>query len=561
VVRTVFAAAPNALASIVIRIGYLFLFFQVLRLYRFCSLLRVVCLPESSMTLPTTALISARSLAKAFGASPVLQGIDLDLYPGEVVALLGANGAGKSTLVKILAGSHGHDAGELRVEGREVHFASPHAARRAGIVAVHQHADEALVPGFSVAENLVLDELCQPGGALWSDRKRVQQRAAQIAAGLDLQLPLNASIDSLGSAERQLVVLARALALQPKLLVLDEPTAALSASEAERLFSLIDGLRQRGVAIVYISHRLSDLQRIADRAIVLRDGRLAGEFPAPLDVPAAVLAMLGSALAPVVEGRAEQGPVVLQGRDVQVSAHSKPFDLHLHQGEVVALTGLLGAGKSEIAELLFGLRQPHAGQLELDGQPWAPNSPRQAITGGVFMAAEDRGRDSLVPGFSLAQTLTLPFLSRFSRGGFIRAGVERAAVATQVEQLGIKCAGLDVAMDTLSGGNQQKVVLGRWLLGEGRLLILDEPFQGVDIRARRDIGARLRTSAAQRATLVICADPDEALEIADRILVVRDFSVVADYPRAGLQRAELVAQIAGLSVTPPNPQRQGAACA
>ncbi len=513
------------------------------------------------MNSPSTALVSTRSLGKSFGASQVLQGIDLDLYPGEVVALLGANGAGKSTLVKVLAGSHGHDAGELWVQGRAVRFASPHDARQAGIVAVHQHAEEALVPGFSVAENLVLDELCQPGVALWSNPKRVLERAAQIAAGLDLQLPLKASIDSLGSAERQLVVLARTLALQPKVLVLDEPTASLSASEAERLFGLIDSLRERGVAIVYISHRLSDLERVADRAIVLRDGRLAGEFAAPLDVPAALIAMLGSNLAPLVEGAAEQGAEVLRGRGVQLTARSQPFDFSLHQGEVVALTGLLGAGKTELAELLFGLRRPHAGSLELDGQPWQPTSPRDAITGGVFMAAEDRSRDSLVPGFSLARTLTLPFLQRFSRGGFIRRDAEREAVAEQVQGLGIKCEGLDVAMDTLSGGNQQKVVLGRWLLGNGRLLILDEPFQGVDIRARREIGARIRASAAQRATLVICSDPDEALEIADRILVVRDFSVVAEHPRAGLQRDDLVAQIAGITAPSLTTQRQGVACA
>ncbi len=514
------------------------------------------------MTTPTAALISVRSLGKSFGQSRVLQDITLNLYPGEVVALLGANGAGKSTLVKILAGSHGHDVGELVVEGKPRHFASPHAARRAGIVAVHQQVDEAVVPGFSVAQNLVLDELCQPDGPLWSNPKHLLQRAAHIAAGLDLRLPLNASIDTLGTAERQLVVLARALALQPKLLVLDEPTASLSASEAERLFTLIDGLRARGVAILYISHRLSDLARIADRAVVLRDGRLAGEFAAPLDLSAAVVAMLGSELAPVVEGTAAQGAEVLRARGVTLAADSPAFDLSLHQGEVVALTGLLGAGKTEIAELFFGLRTPLSGRIELDGQPWAPTSPAAAIAGGVFMAAEDRVRGSLVPGFSLARTLTLPFLSRFSRAGFIQPSAERIAVLEQVQGLGIKCAGIDVGMDTLSGGNQQKVVLGRWLLGNGRLLILDEPFQGVDIRARREIGARIRTSAAARATLVICSDPDEALEIADRIVVVRDLSVVAEYPRAGLQRAELVAQIAGIAtptttVTPV--QRQGAA--
>ncbi|RMR62395.1 MULTISPECIES: sugar ABC transporter ATP-binding protein [Pseudomonas] len=515
------------------------------------------------VTVPQDPLVSTRGLGKSFGSSRVLQDIDLNLYPGEVVALLGANGAGKSTLVKILSGSHRHDAGELRVEGRALGFASPHEARRAGIVAVHQQVDEAVVPGFSVAENLVLDELCQPQGSIWSRRRSLHERAAQIAAGLDLHLPLDAAIESLGTAERQLVVLARALALKPRLLVLDEPTASLSATEAERLFALIDVLRGRGVSILYISHRLSDLQRIADRAIVLRDGRLAGEFAAPLDLAAAVRAMLGSELAPVVHQQTERGREVVQMRDCRLSEASTAFDLNLYRGEVVAMTGLLGAGKSEIAELLFGLRQPVAGVIELDGQRWAPASPREAIAGGVFMACEDRVRGSLVPGFSLTRTLTLPFLQRFSRGGFIDAGAEREAVQEHVQTLGIKCAGIDVPMETLSGGNQQKVVLARWLLGNGRLLILDEPFQGVDIRARREIGARIRASAGQRATLVICSDPDEALEIADRILVVRDASVVADYPRAGLQREQLVAHMAGVAPQPDiNPlHRQGATLA
>ncbi|KAF1070235.1 MAG: Ribose import ATP-binding protein RbsA [Pseudomonas citronellolis] len=504
-------------------------------------------------------LVSARALGKSFGASPVLQGIDLDLYPGEVVALLGANGAGKSTLVKVLAGSHGHDAGELRVQGRAVRFASPQAARCAGIVAVHQHVDDAVVPGLSVAENLVLDELCQPGNGVWAGRLR--ERAAHIAAGLDLHLPLDAPIESLGTAERQLVVLARALALAPRLLILDEPTASLSASETQRLFALIDHLRQRGVAILYISHRLSDLQRIADRAIVLRDGRLAGEFAAPLDLAAAVVAMLGSALAAVTLERHAPGREVLGVRGCRLDAHGAAFDLSLHEGEVVALTGLLGAGKSEIAELLFGLRRAAAGRITLDGRPWAPASPRQSIAGGVFMATEDRTRGSLVPGFSLARTLTFPFLVRFSRAGFIDHRAERDAVQTQVQALGIKCAGIEVPMDTLSGGNQQKVVLARWLLGEGRVLILDEPFQGVDIRSRREIGARIRASAAGRATLVICTDPDEALDIADRILVVRDGAVVGDHANDGLQRADLVAQLTGVPAhpLPEYPHRQGAA--
>ncbi|WP_409319524.1 sugar ABC transporter ATP-binding protein [Pseudomonas sp. KCJK9016] len=489
-------------------------------------------------------LIRVRQLSKAFGSNRALDQVSLELFPAEVVALLGANGAGKSTLVKILAGSQSADSGEIQVDAQPWQFNSPLSARRVGIVAVHQQINEGIAPGLSVAENLLLDELCRPDGDFWLNRKRLLERAANIAAGLGLVLPLEQPIEHLGLAERQLVVLARAFALKPRLLILDEPTAALSDAEARRLFTLIDTLRSRGVAILYISHRLSDLQRVADRAIVLRDGQLAGEFSAR-QLPQALEAMLGQALETHVYTPRAAGHEVLKLRGVKLLPRTQAFDLTLHEGEVVVLTGLLGAGKSEIAEVLFGLRQPLCGSLQLDGVDWQPGSPRQAIQSGVFFAAEDRAGQSLVPDFSLRRTLTLPFLERFTRGGFIRNRAEAAAVQAQVAALGVKAAGIDVPMSALSGGNQQKVVLGRWLLGEGRVLILDEPFQGVDVRARREIGQLLRDTADGRATLVICADVDEALEIADRVLLVRDHAVVAEYPRAGLDRAVVVAAMAG----------------
>ncbi|MBD9680335.1 sugar ABC transporter ATP-binding protein [Pseudomonas sp. PDM18] len=497
------------------------------------------------------AFLRLEGVGKSFAENRVLIDLDLEIRPGQVLALLGANGAGKSTLVKIIAGSHGHDAGQLLIDGHEVRFTSPHDARRHGIVAVHQQVEQGVVPGLSVAENLLLDELCGAAGSLIFRPREALRRAAEIAAGLELHLPLQAPIENLGTAERQLVILSRALALKPRLLILDEPTASLSTVEAERLFHLIDHLRERGVAILYISHRLSDLQRVADRALVLRDGRLVGEFAAPLDLAAAVESMLGAALGEVQLQPLERGETVLSLRDWQLEAHSAAFDLDLHEGEVVALTGLLGAGKSEIAEVLFGLRRHYVGTIRLDGRDWLPRTPREAISAGVFFAAEDRARNSRVPGFSVRASMTLPFLRSFTRFGFIDRNAERARVAEQIEALGIKGPGPEHPLELLSGGNQQKVILARWLLGQGRVLILDEPFQGVDVRARRDIGQRLRASAAGRATLVICSDPDEALEIADRILVVRDGAVVAELPRHDLQRSEIVAHL-----TPSNPSRQ-----
>lgn len=490
--------------------------------------------------------IALRDLHFSFADKPILRGLDLDLRAGTLTGLLGANGAGKSTLVRILCGGYRPTQGELLVDGRPQRFTSPAAARRAGIVAVQQSVDDGIVPTLSVAENLCLDRLCQ-GPGLGHDRRRLQREAAAIAATLDLQLPLAASVDQLGQADRQLLILARAVAAQPRLLILDEPTAALSSQEAGRLFDLLDRLRQAGVAILYISHRLTDLQRLADRLLVLRDGRLTGDFARPLDFAAALEAMLGQPLEQRLPTPRAAGPVVLTAQALQLVPDAAPFDLHLSQGEVVALTGLLGAGKSRLAETLVGLRRPVAGRLELDGQPWHPKDPGAAIAEGVFFAGEDRRRSSLVPGFGVRESMTLPFLRRFSRRGLLSHRDEAAAAWTQVRALGIKTADVEQDIATLSGGNQQKVVLARWLLAPARLLILDEPFQGVDVQARRDIGARIRATADARATLVICTDPDEALEIADRILVMRDARVVAHFIRQGVDRATLVEQLTQLT--------------
>lgn len=490
--------------------------------------------------------IALRDLYFSFADKPILHGLNLQLSGGTLTGLLGANGAGKSTLVRILCGGYRPTQGELLIDGRVQRFTSPAVARRAGIVAVQQSVDDGIVPTLSVAENLCLDRLCQ-GPGLIHDRRRLYREAAAIAATLDLQLPLAESVERLGQADRQLLILARAVAAQPRLLILDEPTAALSSQEAERLFCLLERLRSAGVAILYISHRLTDLQRLADRLLVLRDGQLTGDFTRPLDFAVALEAMLGQALEQRLPIPRAPGPVVLKARGLQLLPGVVPFDLQLAQGEVVALTGLLGAGKSRLAETLFGLRRPTAGQLELDGRAWRPTDPGAAIAQGVFFAGEDRRRSSLIPGFSVRQSMTLPFLSRFVRHGLLRRREEAAASWTQVRALGIKTTDVEQDIATLSGGNQQKVVLARWLLAPARLLILDEPFQGVDVQARRDIGARIRATAHERATLVICTDPDEALEIADRILVMRDVRVVAQYRRQELDRTTLVEQLTHLT--------------
>ncbi|TBW36268.1 sugar ABC transporter ATP-binding protein [Siculibacillus lacustris] len=495
------------------------------------------------MNSDTVDAVRVRGLTKRFGSTQAVDSVDLDVRRGEVLALMGANGAGKSTLIKILCGVHPADSGTIEIDGRPVAFRSPLEARAAGIHTVHQLINDGVVQQLSVAENLVLDEICRPDGPRMLSRDRIHAQARDIQAILGLDLPLGRAMSELGQAERQLVAIARALSHEPKLLILDEPTSSLSESEASRLFEIIEDLRSRGVAIVYISHRMSDIRRLADRAVVMRDGRWRAEFAAPFDFDAIIHAMIGHSVTDGGRVAVPGGPVAMALRDVVLRPGAEPFDLDLCEGEVVVLTGLIGSGKSELAECLFGTRKPVSGRVLLDDAPYAPRDPGDAIARGVHMAPEDRGNSSLVVDFSVRHNMTLPFLSVFSRLTLVDPERERVAAEKQSGDLGIKCASTDAPIVSLSGGNQQKVVLGRWLLQPCRLLMLDEPFQGVDIGARQDIGRRLRETADGRATLVICTDLEEATEIADRIVVMRDFSIVGSHSIEGISLDRLVHQM------------------
>ncbi|WP_430495233.1 ATP-binding cassette domain-containing protein, partial [Burkholderia sp. BCCCDS18] len=330
-------------------------------------------------------------------------------------------------------------------------------------------------------------------------------------------------------ADQQRVTLARALAGQPSLLILDEPTASLSAAEAERLFVLVDALRRDGVAILLVSHRLGDLRRIADRAAIVRDGRIVADLAAPIDFDAAVETMIGRplprarALAPEQAAQAESGPGSgFSVRQIRLTPTSTPFDLDVRRGEIVAIAGPVGGGKSRFARTIFGAVRAAAGEMTLDGRPWRPRTPADAIRAGVFLAGEDRWRTSLfpdsVPFASIAGTIGFPFLSRWFASGAVRRARERTAAAAAIARFGIRCEGPDDRVAHLSGGNQQKVVLARWHAEPARLLLLDEPFQGIDAGARADIVDTLRRHAHERTTIVFVSDLEEAAEIADRIV-------------------------------------------
>jgi simple sugar transport system ATP-binding protein len=489
---------------------------------------------------------AVEGLEKSFGRNRVLKGVDLSLAASEVTVLMGANGAGKSTLVKALCGAHRPDGGRMTLGGEPYAPEDAADAIAKGVVTVHQSIDDGVIPDLDVATNLMLDRLTEPGAPTLVNDRRLRAEAREVARSMGLTVDVRARVSRLGLADRQMIAIARAMARAPKLLILDEPTSSLSATEAGRLFDLIDRLRAQGVAILYISHRMSDIRRVADRVVAMRDGAVSGVFEAkPLDLEGAVAAMLGHAMTDTDVEPAAPGAPILRLEGLRLRADSAPIDLTAHDGEVIAVTGLLGAGKSLLAGALFGLETPAAGRMTLDGRDHRPSGAAAAVRAGVHLSPKDRGANAVIPAFDIANNMTLPFFGAFSRLGVLSDRRQRVATDGMIGALGVVCQSNADGVGTLSGGNQQKVMIGRWLLRPCRVLLLDEPFQGVDIGARRDIGRHIRATAKGRATLIFVSEIDEALEVADRIVVLHEGAVAGEHRNRDVDLAALVAQVSG----------------
>ncbi|MBS1167114.1 MAG: sugar transporter [Proteobacteria bacterium] len=479
-------------------------------------------------------LLSFRNVAKAFGSTQALASASLDIDAGEIVALMGSNGAGKSTLVKILSGVIEADAGDIRFKGRSFAPRTPAEAAAAGVVTVHQSTGVVGIPGLTVADSLLLDRYADKAVPLFLSRRSVREQARVIVAEAGFDLPLERDFGDLSAADRQLVAIARAIGHRAELIILDEPTASLSGSEAARLYGILKGLAARGIAILYISHRLADLEALANRVEVLRGGRVAGSFRRPIDFDAAVETMIGRPLAAAhPDARHASGAAVLSLRNIRLLPHSRPFDLDLYAGEVVAVTGVLGAGKSRLLTGIFGHGRFASGEMRVDGKPYAPRHPTDAIAAGVVMAGEDRHRSSLMPagwpGEAVRSTISLPHLPRWFPSGFLLGNRETVEGARAISRLGIRAASPAASIWSLSGGNQQKTVIARWEAEPSRVLLLDEPFQGVDLGARQDIIAAIRANT-ERATLIATSDPEEAAEVADRVVVLDGHSAIPSAP-------------------------------
>jgi ribose transport system ATP-binding protein len=476
-------------------------------------------------------------ITKSFSGTRVLDGVDFELRRGETHALLGGNGAGKSTLMKILQGVYSLDSGTIEIDGEPVQLHRPQDARRHGIAMIFQ--EFSLIPTLSVAQNVYLSREPRHAGML--DDRAVVANTRDLLAELGVDIDPHTLVKRLGAASMQLVEIAKALSQDARILVMDEPTASLAHSEVDALFRIIERLKERGITIVYITHRLEEVIAVADRVTVLRDGRLVETRPvAELDLGALIELIVGRSVEQALQ-RSEReidrsGEPLLAVRGLSTPSGLEEIDLDIYAGEIVGLAGLMGSGRSELARALFGIDPRSGGEIRLRGEKVRIRRPADAVGRGIVLVPEDRRREGLVLAHSVQRNLTLSILRSLSKGGFLDDHEGAEISRRYVERLDIRLRSLGAPVRRLSGGNQQKVVLGKWLATEPDVLMLDEPTVGVDIGTRSQIVDLIQELAAQgKGILVISSELAEVLAVADRIVVLRDGRV-----DRSLQRDEVV---------------------
>jgi ABC-type sugar transport system ATPase subunit len=479
-------------------------------------------------------LLQMEGISKSFPGVQALREVSLDLHSGEVLALLGENGAGKSTLIKVLAGAHQPDAGCIRLAGRQTAIRSPVDARRAGIAVMYQELE--LVPTLSATENIFLGREDAPGG--WVRRRDESRRAVELFGRLGVEVPLHRPCRDLSIAQQQTVEIARALATEARILIMDEPSATLTPAEVDRLFAVIRDLKSHGLGIIYISHRLDEIDAIADRVLVLRDGQHVGTLRVGgVSRDRLIEMVVGRRLdQEFPKRRAIIGEPRLVVKGLCAGKLVQNVSLTIHRGEVLGLTGLVGSGRTETARALFGADRAEAGSISLDGRRLTIDNPRQAIKAGIALLTEDRKEQGLVLAHSARENFALPNLAAWSRLGFIHSGQESAAFAEQAARLHIRLAGPEQPAGTLSGGNQQKIVLAKWLQRDCAVILFDEPTRGIDVGGKYEIYQLINELAAQgKAILLISSELPEVLGMSDRILVMHEGRLtgeIADVARA-----------------------------
>ena len=484
--------------------------------------------------------IELRRIAKRFGSIEVLRDVDLVLRPGRVHALAGENGAGKSTIVKMLGGIHQPSSGEILRDGRPVRLAGANESQAAGIAVVHQHP--ALFPDLSVAENIFINRQPRRHGPIDWTGMAAQARTLMLRLGLDIDVAR--PVKALGVAERQAIEIARALSLDTGVLVLDEPTSALSGPEVERLFEVVGRLKAQGVAILFITHFIDEILGFSDDVTVLRSGtKVMTEETANLTAEDIVRAMIGTRIESFYpKQEAQIGKPVLSVEGLSGAGFVQNVTFQLRSGEILGFFGLVGAGRSEVASMLFGIDHPDAGSISVGGLHATPRSPSDAMKLGISLVPEDRHAQGLVLPFPIRANETLPVLKGLSGlFGWVRRSVEDAVAADFMKRMKVKATGIEQVTSALSGGNQQKVLLAKWLIPKPKILILDEPTRGIDVGAKSEIHRTISSLAVEGMAIVLISDDaEELIGMADRILVFRGGRIAADVARADFDRESLL---------------------
>jgi len=494
-----------------------------------------------------TPFLQMSGISKRFGGTQALRSVDFAAESGEVHAIVGENGAGKSTLSRVLTGAVQSDAGEIRLDGKPQVIASPLRGQQLGIRMVHQHAT--LVPNLSVTENVLLGGMPTGRFGWWIDWGAAHRRVQQILEHIGFPgIDVRRRVARLSASQRQVVEIAKAVAVKPRILIMDEPSAVLAQEDLTKLFALIRRLREDNVLIFYISHRLDELFAIADRVTVLKDGALVGTVdPRHTDRDELIRLMVGRPLQDIFPRRdAKSGSELLSVRELGRAGSFKDVSFALAEGEIVGLYGLVGSGRTEVARCVFGADRPGTGEIRVMGRALSPRSPRDALRAGIAMLTEDRIGDGLVLGLSIRDNVSLASFPAMSRWGILDRSRQRALVQTKVRELDVRPPDIERLVRTLSGGNQQKVVLAKWLLTHARILLLDEPTRGVDVGAKKEIYATISDLAARgMGILLISSELPEILGMCDRTLVMREGRLVGEFTREEATEEKILARAAG----------------
>ncbi|WP_108259054.1 sugar ABC transporter ATP-binding protein [Mangrovicoccus ximenensis] len=492
-------------------------------------------------------VLELSGIVKTFPGTRALDGVRLELYPGEVTALIGENGAGKSTIVKCLTGIYQPDEGEIRLDGTALRFPTPQAAAAAGVTAIHQ--ETVLFDDLTVAENIFLGHAPRTRFGL-IDKGEMRRKAAAILKGIGAEIDPDVLLKDLGIASKHLVAISRALSIDARVVIMDEPTAALSHKEIEELYELVDELKRQGKAILFISHKFDEIFRISDRYTVFRDGQFVGAGRMAETTEADLVRMMvGRSVEQIYPKRAPR----IGGEVLRVAGYSHPTEFEdigfsLRQGEILGFYGLVGAGRSEFMQALIGLTKPSKGVVKMGDKVLAIRSPAEAIEAGIVYVPEDRGKQGAITQLPIFQNVTLPSLAQTSRNGFLRMAEEFKLARDYTQRLDLRAASLDTPVGALSGGNQQKVVIAKWLATKPKVIILDEPTKGIDIGSKAAVHDFMSELAGEGLSVImVSSEIPEILGMSDRVIVMREGRIAAELEGDALTPETLVRHAAGIS--------------